>query len=302
MTKPNDKKTLTVCVVTFNQSQYINQCLESILNQETDFDFDVIVGDDCSTDETCALVEIFIKKYPNRIRLFNNKSNLGPSENLVLTCKRAATDFIAHCDGDDYWLPGKLQTQVDILTAKPNISGVFTNAVANKKPINATSDRLVDISSEIKNIFTRSPFIRSSFVERNFDIEKTERYLSMDGQIFDFELYWLHHFHTKLYILGDVYVNYNTQSSGVSRRVDILDKYSLALARMKRFGLSRKLHTAMALNLKVARYLINPDSSNKISIWNYLVSGGRSPLQLAKITMPKKLLIKYRKIRSMFVN
>lgn len=110
---------VSVCVVTYNQEKYIAECLQSLVNQKTDFKFEVIIGEDCSTDRTRDIVEGFALKYPNIIVRNYHDENVGAVKNVISTYKMAKGKYIAHVDGDDYALPGKLQAQFDILEANP---------------------------------------------------------------------------------------------------------------------------------------------------------------------------------------
>lgn len=105
---------VSVCVVTYNQEKYIRQCLQSIVDQKTDFDFEVIIGDDGSTDNTRTIISEFAEKYPC-VKTLYNKENIGPYKNFVATHNMANGEFVAHCDGDDLFLPEKLQKQVSYL-------------------------------------------------------------------------------------------------------------------------------------------------------------------------------------------
>lgn len=113
LTKPK----VSVCVVTYNQVKYIRQCLQSIVDQETKFQLEVIVGDDCSTDGTQAIVQEFSEKYPKILKPIFHSKNIGAHENYILIHSQAAGEYIVHVDGDDYCLPGKLQAQADYLDA-----------------------------------------------------------------------------------------------------------------------------------------------------------------------------------------
>ena len=103
---------VSVCVVTYNQEKYIAECLQSLVDQETDFRFEIIVGEDCSTDNTRAIVDEFAIKYPDIIVKNYHEHNIGPIENILSTYKMARGEYIAHLDGDDYALPGKIKKQV----------------------------------------------------------------------------------------------------------------------------------------------------------------------------------------------
>ena len=104
---------LSVCIVTYNQEDYIFKTIESMLNQKVNFDYEIIVGDDCSTDNTRKIVQSFVGKYPFIIKPIFHEKNVGPIENIKSVYKKARGKYICHLDGDDYALPNKLQKQFD---------------------------------------------------------------------------------------------------------------------------------------------------------------------------------------------
>jgi glycosyltransferase involved in cell wall biosynthesis len=106
---------VSVCVVTYNQEKYIRQCLQSIVDQKTDFDFEVLVSDDCSADATQEIVTEFATRYPSMVKPIFHQKNIGASKNFISTHDAARGEYVCHMDGDDYWLPGKLSHQAEIL-------------------------------------------------------------------------------------------------------------------------------------------------------------------------------------------
>ena len=124
LAKPLHPK-VSVCVITYNQERYIRECLESLVTQQTDFDFEIIVGDDCSTDGTRAIVEEFVQRYPDLVRTHFQPCNTGGSRNNLEVHAAARGDYVAHVDGDDYALPGKLQAQADILDQDSSCTAVW---------------------------------------------------------------------------------------------------------------------------------------------------------------------------------
>lgn len=118
---------ISVVVTTFNHEKYISQCLESILNQEGDFDTELILGDDCSTDNTRAVAQHFRERYPNIITLLSAGPNLGITKNLKRCLDACSGDYIAICEGDDYWTDThKLQKQMAFLESHPDFSMCFS--------------------------------------------------------------------------------------------------------------------------------------------------------------------------------
>lgn len=116
---------ISVCIMCYNQRDYIGQCLQSILEQKTRFDFEIVVGDDCSKDGTSEIVREFVSKYPERFILVENPKNIGPTLNYAKIHQAARGEYIAHLDGDDYALPGKLERMADVLERRPEVNVVW---------------------------------------------------------------------------------------------------------------------------------------------------------------------------------
>ena len=107
---------VSVCVPTYNCEPYIKRAIESILTQKCNYDCQVVVSDDCSTDRTGIIIGEYQKKFPDIIKVLTHDNNVGMHENLnelVLHCK---SKYIAKLEGDDYWTDeNKLQKQLDFL-------------------------------------------------------------------------------------------------------------------------------------------------------------------------------------------
>lgn len=110
-----NKVKLTVCVSTYNQEKVISECLDSLLSQATDFSWNIIISDDCSTDETLNIIRGYEKENSSRIRVIANENNKGPFLNYVGLHSQADGELVAHMDGDDVACERKLQTQVDYM-------------------------------------------------------------------------------------------------------------------------------------------------------------------------------------------
>lgn len=115
---------VSVCITTYNHEPYIAQALDSVLAQETDFNFEILIGEDDSSDNTRAICIEYAEKYPDKIRLFlNDRKNViyinGMATgrwNFINNIKNARGKYIALLEGDDYWIdPQKLQKQVSFL-------------------------------------------------------------------------------------------------------------------------------------------------------------------------------------------
>ncbi|WP_144158568.1 glycosyltransferase family 2 protein [Paraburkholderia sp. BCC1885] len=119
---------LSVVVSCYNQRGYIADCIESILTQEVNFPYEIVISDDYSPDGTRDVVEDYARRYPELIRVLPNTENVGPARNYFRAHNAACGEYIAHIDGDDAMLPGKLQCQVDVLDAHPECMLVIHRA------------------------------------------------------------------------------------------------------------------------------------------------------------------------------
>jgi glycosyltransferase involved in cell wall biosynthesis len=124
------KPVVSICCITYNHEQFIEDALDSFLMQETDFPFEIVVDDDCSTDKTADIIRKYKMKFPNIINDNLRKKNIGAVNNFIANMKRANGKYIALCEGDDYWIdPLKLQKQVDIFILNPDITLCFHPAI-----------------------------------------------------------------------------------------------------------------------------------------------------------------------------
>lgn len=125
-----DMPILSVCIVAYMHERYIANAIESVLNQETQYEYEIIIGDDASTDKTETIILEYAKKYPNRFKLLFLKDNAyGTPDNLSAQLKRMAQGkYILTLEGDDYWTDiHKIQKQVDYLEQRPEYLAVAHN-------------------------------------------------------------------------------------------------------------------------------------------------------------------------------
>lgn len=119
---------VSVSLITYNHEKYIGECLDSILKQKTNFDFEIVVSDDCSTDKTGAIVEEYAAKHPDVIRHVKRVNNLGMVQNAISTIAECKGEYVALMEGDDLWIDSnKLQLQADFLDNNPDCVLCFTN-------------------------------------------------------------------------------------------------------------------------------------------------------------------------------
>lgn len=119
---------LSVLVITYNQEKYITQTLDSILTQEHNYTYEIVIGEDCSTDSTRAIIESYAKKYPTIIKPIYNNPNLGLIKNYFNTLSHCTGKYIMECAGDDWWLPGKVAFQIDYMEKHPEVGMCYGKA------------------------------------------------------------------------------------------------------------------------------------------------------------------------------
>jgi glycosyltransferase involved in cell wall biosynthesis len=126
----SDPPLVSAVVITYAQESLIAQAIESILMQQCDFPFEIIVGEDCSPDGTRQVLQALQQRYPDRIRLILHDANVGFMRNIQSVFKAARGEFVAFLEGDDYWLVNdKLAQQVAALRAFPEIDIVFSSGI-----------------------------------------------------------------------------------------------------------------------------------------------------------------------------
>lgn len=127
---------LSIYIPTYNHEKYIGQALDGVLMQKTKYKFEVLVGEDCSTDNTRAILKDYEKKYPGRFQMFYREHNMNKEEirnstDLRLRCKGK---YIIGLEGDDFWTdPYKIQKQIDFLENHPEYIAVAHNCIVVDK-------------------------------------------------------------------------------------------------------------------------------------------------------------------------
>lgn len=114
---------VSVHMLTYNHERYIRQAIEGVVNQKTDFEYELVIGEDASTDRTREICFEYQRRYPEKIRVLWSETNqFAVAGNVVRVNSACRGKYIAYCEGDDYWTnPGKLQMQVDAFRANPNL-------------------------------------------------------------------------------------------------------------------------------------------------------------------------------------
>lgn len=170
---------VSICVQTYNHADYISDCLNGILKQKVNFDYEIILGEDDSTDNTRIICQEYAEKYPDKIRLSLRRRedviyiNGKPTGryNFIENLKQCKGKYIALCEGDDYWTDElKLQSQIDVLESNSKASGSFHDTLfliqgSEEKKRNWRNYTKINFSFK-DTIATKALFHTSSFVFR----------------------------------------------------------------------------------------------------------------------------------------
>ena len=109
---------VSIICTNYNKGDWVREAIDSFLNQKTNFDFEIIIIDDASTDHSYEIIQEYQNKFPEKVRTFRNEVNLGITRTWKKVCQEAKGQYIARCDSDDFWTDSlKLQKQVDLLDA-----------------------------------------------------------------------------------------------------------------------------------------------------------------------------------------
>jgi len=210
---PMTEPTVSVCIVTCNHEKYIRQCIEGALAQAADTTIEILVGDDRSDDRTGEIVAELAGVHPDLLVHRRNDPRLGVWENLNSLLVRARGEFVAIIDGDDYWLPGKLDAQLAYLRAHPDCVAVYIDAMTvadDGEPMGRFND-VGERSIDLGFLLRRGNFLNSSSVLMR--AECAQGLVAIEGQYLDYHAHLLHARKGRLAQIGRPLSAYRVRSS-----------------------------------------------------------------------------------------
>lgn len=274
MTTPNIK--LSITVVSYNHGQWLAECLESIVSQKVDFPFEVIIGDDASTDDiSIAIIEQYAKKFPTIIKPIYRDKNIGPIHNYLDIVAHASGEYIAHIDGDDYMLPGKIKSQVDFLDNNPNYNIASHRMIYLKKAKDNSwkeiknNDNFPTHGTVYDLLKYGTYFCHSSKMYRKSAIitKKTNK------PIVDFYLHIEHAYRNNIFYSNEILGCYRIHDKGISKDNRwaslIQDGYNSAFNRAIELGLDKFLVERSRSRHQQARALACLKNKNFIDFKKY---------------------------------
>jgi glycosyltransferase involved in cell wall biosynthesis len=154
---------VSICMITYNHQDFLEQAINGVLMQKTDFDYELIIANDNSIDDSDIVIKQCIKSHANgyKIKYLNNITNLGMMPNFINALKHCTGNYIAMCEGDDYWIDeNKLQKQADFLDKNIDFSMCF-----HKMKIKKDEVIKVDIiSSNVDEVTTINDLAKGNYI------------------------------------------------------------------------------------------------------------------------------------------
>lgn len=186
-----DRILISVIIPSYNRANTVGETIESIVNQQVNADIEIVIGDDCSTDNAREVLLQYKEKYPNIIRLFFWKENLKLGANWASCVKECHGKYICNCDNDDYWHnPNKLQLQLDYMEQHPHSNVLITNHRCHNRDTGVITEEVADINRNIPlqqamwgschfcnaTIMYRADFLKShldldTFISQHFSLQ-----------------------------------------------------------------------------------------------------------------------------------
>lgn len=275
---------VSVCMITYNHENFIREAIDGVLMQECNFEVELILANDCSSDATHIIIEDILKNHPRAswIKYIKHKENRGMMPNFIWALKQCQGKYIALCEGDDYWTdPLKLQKQVDFLEGNKGYiahsHNVFFRDERNNENISSLFSELssrtltIDDVCPVRSFHTASLTFKNSAIN-NFDFDfLTTKVLSGDKYIY-LNLF----LHGKMFYDEMPMAFYRRHEGGASTS-NSLDKYLNADVKLYNYfgkkveGALKNKMVEAANYYKVERfnYLLNKKISLKLVIYYF---------------------------------
>lgn len=218
-----DRPKVTVYLSTYNQQEYVAQALDSILMQKTTFPYEVLVADDCSTDDTQKIVLEYQKQHPDIIQTYFTNPNVGGCKKLTncIDMGLFCGEYLAYLEGDDYWLgEDRLQTLVDFLEEHPEYSRIGHQRDVIDEQGNYLypdmPEELLDRDFTIQDFLEGKDYSDFGSVFRNYFLEARDKYHQLfwaSKNVCDFQDMFITQDFGPVYVIGKSYGTYRLHSS-----------------------------------------------------------------------------------------
>lgn len=232
---------LTVVTTTYNQEKYIGQAIDGMLMQKTNFPFQIVISNDCSTDKTGEILEKYQKENPEKIKIINHEKNLGAMGNFINTLSQIKdTEYVALCDGDDYWTDeNKLQKQVDFLDNNKEFNICFHKSklfYENQEKEGSIIPENIQEVTTIEDLVVQNYVVANSVVYRwQFNNKNLEEIFPNDIVPGDYYVHLLHAQSGKVKMIDEVMSAYRRHEDGMWWSNDNENKENFTLKYGRKF-------------------------------------------------------------------
>lgn len=230
---------VSVCVISYNQEQFIKQAIDGILAQKTDFLFELVISDDASTDGSQKIIKEYELQYPDIIRNISKEKNLGSQSNFYSTMQAAKGKYIALCEGDDYWTDNsKLQKQIDFLEKNPEYGLCYARA----KLFHNTKQKFYRAAIGGPVLSFEEIFVKGNRITTLTACFRKELYLKYLKEIKPLDKNWLlgdlplwlwFYYNTKVYYSPDIVAVYRKLENSASHATDFEKQKSFDRSRFE---------------------------------------------------------------------
>ncbi len=227
---------ISVVVCTYNQQDTIGRTLDSILMQQCHVPFEIVIGEDYSTDDTLALCQQYADKHPDIIRLIANTHNKGLVDNYFDCLLACRGKYIADCAGDDFWIDSlKLEKECKVMEDNPNVTMVITNwqffhedtgmvspsRQQHHAPVTSGHKLLkAIITQKYMSVFHLCTSLYRADVFRHAYEEDISLFRDKDNVSEDMQIAFVMAQHGDIAYLPDVTLNYSCGGNGISNTRD----------------------------------------------------------------------------------
>ena len=256
-------------ILTYNQEEYISQAIDSVLDQECSFPYEIVIADDCSSDQTRSVCREYAQNH-TQIRFIENKENKGLLRNYVDTLLSCEGKYIADLAGDDYWIDkNKLQRQVAFLEANKDTILIHSDWV---KFYTSSSDMIAsgnnrnackeDCTTIVESAFLQSSCPHVFLCTSTFRKDSFEKIYNKYPVFFDSEKWKCEDFQLTVLMAYEGYFYYEKEITTAYRISP--DSVSNSSQYTKQYAFNKSVLELM-IHLKQALHLENPDIKRKIS-------------------------------------
>jgi glycosyltransferase involved in cell wall biosynthesis len=230
-------KKLTILMPTYNEESYIGEALDSILMQRVNFDFQIIIIDDKSTDRSLEIAKAYQAAHPDKIRIIESQANEGAGNAILKGCEQTKTEYFCVLDADDYWLgQNKLQKAIDFLDTHPDFTMYMSNTYVDdgktKTPYLSIM-KSIDVSfenvhqSELSH--TTATIFRNVIFKYGVPVFLYERQRIKSTGTIDSDIFrnLLHLKHGKAHVVPDIESVYRFTGDGIWTRYNTFQRNTL---------------------------------------------------------------------------